>query len=124
MQFSREMIAKAKQAKSAEELLAMAKAENFPMTEEESQFFFDALNRQGEISDDELDAVAGAGKSKQPENTTPKPLYSKGQYVSWGNARCEICDIGEYSEQDGYRYYVRVVLTQQQGWVWENQLSW
>ncbi len=59
MRITYEMMVKAKAAKKAEELLDMAKANGITITQEESQRFFNALNRQGELSDDELDAVAG-----------------------------------------------------------------
>ena len=54
-----ELIAKAKTAKSAEELLALAKENNVELTEEEAKTYFEQLNANGAVSDDELDAVAG-----------------------------------------------------------------
>jgi ribosomal protein S27E len=54
-----ELIAKAKAAKSAEELLALAKANNVELTEEEAKTYFEQLNANGAVSDDELGAVAG-----------------------------------------------------------------
>ena len=54
-----ELIAKAKAAKSAEELLALAKANNVELTEEEAKTYFEQLNANGAVSDDELDGVAG-----------------------------------------------------------------
>ena len=59
MKFSKELIEKAKTAKSAEELLAMAKAENIELTEEQAAKAFAELNKTGELSDEELDNVAG-----------------------------------------------------------------
>lgn len=53
------MLEKAKTAKSAEELLAMAKAENIALTEEQAAKAFAELKRSGEIADEELDNVAG-----------------------------------------------------------------
>ena len=61
MKFSNEMIEKAKKAKSAEELLAMAKAENIEISAEEAAKAFAELNKTGELSDEELDNVAGGG---------------------------------------------------------------
>ena len=58
-----ELIKKAKAAKSAEELLALAKANNVELTEEEAKTYFAQLNANDSISDDELDAVAGGGGS-------------------------------------------------------------
>ena len=59
MKFSNEMIEKAKTAKSAEELLAMAKAENIELSAEEAEKVFAELNKTGELSDEELNNVAG-----------------------------------------------------------------
>ena len=56
-----ELIAKAKAAKSAEELLALAKENNVELTEEEAKTYFEQLNANGAVSDDELGAVAGGG---------------------------------------------------------------
>ena len=54
-----ELIAKAKAAKSADELLALAKENNVEMTEEQAKIYFEQLNANGAVSDDELDVVAG-----------------------------------------------------------------
>ena len=57
-----EMIAKAKEAKSVEELIALAKENGVELTEEDAKMYFEQLNaKKGELSDDELDAVAGGG---------------------------------------------------------------
>ena len=54
------MIEKAKSAKSAEELLALAKENNVEMTADEAATYFAQLNpKSGELSDDDLDNVAG-----------------------------------------------------------------
>ena len=58
--FNTEMIEKAKAAKSAEELLELAKANNVELTADEAATYFAQLNpKSGELGDDELDAVAG-----------------------------------------------------------------
>ena len=51
MNISKELLEKAKTAKSAEELLAMAKAENIELTEEQAAKAFAELNKIGELSD-------------------------------------------------------------------------
>ncbi len=56
-----ELIAKAKECKSPEELLALAKENNIEMTEEEAKAKFAALNSEGELSENELDSVSGGG---------------------------------------------------------------
>ena len=60
MELSNELLAKARAAKSPEELLALAKENDIGLTEEEAKAYFDQLHPQvGELSDDELDNVAG-----------------------------------------------------------------
>ena len=55
-----EMIEKAKVAKTAEELLELAKANGMEITADEAKTYFAQLNpKSGELDDDELDAVAG-----------------------------------------------------------------
>ena len=73
MQFSKELIEKAKTAKTPEELLAMAKAEKVELTEEEAVKAFAELNKTGELSDEELDNVSGGcGRDYEPSGETPK----------------------------------------------------
>ena len=59
MNISKELLEKAKTAKTAEELLAMAKAENIELSAEEAEKAFAELNKTGELSDEELNNVAG-----------------------------------------------------------------
>ena len=57
-----ELIEKAKTAKTAEELLALAKGNGVELTAEAAAAYFAQLNpASGELSDDELDNVAGGG---------------------------------------------------------------
>ncbi len=60
--FNEETLAKAKQAKSVKELLTLAKESDVEITAEQAQEIFARLNQKsGELSDDELDNVAGGG---------------------------------------------------------------
>ena len=61
--FTPELIAKAKAAKSPEELLELAGANGIELTEEDAKTYFAQLNANATVSDDELDAVAGGGGS-------------------------------------------------------------
>ncbi len=54
-----ELIQKAKACKSADELLALAKENNYPMTEEDAERIFAELHTEGEVSEEELDNVSG-----------------------------------------------------------------
>ena len=65
MEFTKEMIEKAKAAKSAEELLELVKAEGVEMTAEEAEVRFAELNKKGELADEELDNVSGGGCDKK-----------------------------------------------------------
>ena len=58
--FNNELIEKARAAKSVEELCEIAKANNVELAAEEAAEYFKQLNpKTGELSDDELDNVAG-----------------------------------------------------------------
>ena len=60
MNINAEMIEKAQAAKSAEELLEIAKAEGVEMTAAEAATYFAQLNPKGdELADSELENVAG-----------------------------------------------------------------
>lgn len=60
--FNAEMIQKAKGAKSAHELLELAKAEGIDITADEATTYFAQLNPESsELADDELDGVSGGG---------------------------------------------------------------
>lgn len=73
MNISKELVEKAKTAKSAEELLAMAKAENIELNAEEAAQAFAKMNKNGELSDEELDNVSGGcGRDYEPSGETPK----------------------------------------------------
>ena len=73
MKISKELLEKAKTAKSAEELLELAKAENIELSAEQAAKAFAELNRTGELSDEELDNVAGGcGRDYEPSGETPK----------------------------------------------------
>ena len=64
-----EMIEKAKAAKTAEELLALAKENNVEMTADEAKTYFAQLNpKSGELSDDDLDNVAGGASGCRTSN--------------------------------------------------------
>ena len=55
------LIAKAKAATSAEELLKLAKENGVELSEEEAKTCFEQLQANSEVSDDELEAVSGGG---------------------------------------------------------------
>ena len=58
----KDLLEKAKQAKNPEELMSIAKENGIEMTEESAKAYFEQLNpKTGEVSDDELNNVAGGG---------------------------------------------------------------
>lgn len=61
MNINEELMAKARAAKSVEELLALAKENDVELTEQKANYFFRKMNQSGELEDDELDSVAGGG---------------------------------------------------------------
>ena len=96
-----EMIEKAKVAKNAEELLALAKENGLEMTADEAATYFAQLNPQsGELDDDALDGVAGGcGADREPIPYGKKVRVTSGQ-------TCDKCgtNIGVYTYGAGYDY--------------------
>ena len=100
MKLTREMMEEAKTAKSMQELLEMAKAENIELSAEEAEKAFAELHKTGELSDDELDNVsAGCYES----GDTPK--FSVGQHVGVcagrGHAPARILSVSD-KKHDGW----------------------
>ena len=77
MKLSKELLEKAQTAKSPEELIQMAKTENIDLSAEEAAEAFEKLNASGELSDEELDNVAGGCSPSDP------PKYNIGDYVQY-----------------------------------------
>ena len=63
--FSAEMIQKAKGAKSANELLELAKAEGIDITEDEARKYFEQINLP-DLDDQLLDMVSGGAIVNEP----------------------------------------------------------
>ena len=76
MNFSNELIEKAKAASSAEELLEMAKKEDIELSAADAEMYFSFLAKGSQpLSDEELKLVSGGkGEAKKP-----KPKYYTGQ---------------------------------------------
>lgn len=76
---NKELFAKAKEAKSAEEFLSLAKKNGIEMTEDSAKVLYERMNTSGELSDDELNSVSGGGcsdifvyKIDNPNTACPK----------------------------------------------------
>ena len=103
MNISKELLEKAKTAKSAEELLAMAKAENIEMTAEEANKVYAELHKTGELSDEELDNVSGGcGDEIQWDNKYP--IVPNSCNVSFA------FEIGTRVVRYGYFYYKGTII--------------
>ena len=94
-----ELIAKAKLAKSAEELIALAKENGAEITAEEANTYFAKINKSGELSDDELDQVAGGCGEDERKYWKDYPIYERWEtcehysdlYNGKGNGTCDTC---------------------------------
>ena len=86
-----EMIEKAKEAKSAEELLELAKENNVEMTADEAKTYFAQLGpKSGELDDDDLDAVAGGACARTEQANNAQDAVS--------NMPCPRCGaVGEWA---------------------------
>ena len=81
MELTKELVAKAKEAKTPEELMALAKENGIGLTEEEAKAYFDRLHPQtGELSDSELDNVSG-GCGGGYDAGRPQPRFAVGETV-------------------------------------------
>ena len=78
--YTPELIAKARAAKSAEELFELAKANEMEITEEDAKLYFAQLNANGAVADDELDAVAGGGSCPGDDDGEDEGSSSSGTY--------------------------------------------
>ena len=89
MKLTQEIIEKAKAAKSAEELLAIAKENGIDMTADEAATYFSQLNpKYGELDDDDLDNVAGGACGKQGiDGVWGKEIKGSADYF----AECWVC---------------------------------
>ncbi len=85
--FTPELIEKARQARSTEEIIALAKEHDIEMSEEGAKAYFEKLNSSGEMSDDELDNVSGGGCDRFHE--CPSCGYPLEKYN--GGWRCRGC---------------------------------
>lgn len=69
-----------KAAKSPEELIALAKENDYEMSMDEAKSSFESLHNKGELTDDELDNVSGGG-CVDPSDDESNPKFEIGQHV-------------------------------------------
>ena len=119
----REMIEKAKDAGSAEQLKALAANEGLQMTDEEATQKFDELQKylakqkKGELLDDELDDVSGGGCHTKDGRLVVTVLHSCGHFTCKNcyntahllrgaeNGRCKRCRTSAYCKNCAYCIY-------------------
>lgn len=68
----KELIAKAKEAKSPEELIALAKKSGVELTEAEAKAYLGKAEKSDGVADEELDSVAGGLSLSRPVQITKK----------------------------------------------------
>jgi hypothetical protein len=90
-----ELILKVKGVKSAEELFALAKENGMELTAQSANAYFEQLNKSGELSDGELDNVAGGGCYEIGGDRLVVTTIN-----SCGHWRCEDC--GGKNQSKGY----------------------
>ena len=92
-EINKELLEKAKQANSPEDLLALAKENDVEFTREQAEAYFEQMNKSGELSDDELDNVAGGTCYKGD-----RPITTIGNYCEFWN--CKYCGGNDYDARD------------------------
>ena len=97
----KELFEQAKGAKSAEELVSLAKENGMELTEEEAAAYFAQLNKSGELSDEELDNVAGGGCHNKDGRLVVTVWYSCNDFTC---KKCGRKNTGDHFHIiDGYR---------------------
>ena len=89
MELTKEMIAKAKEAKTVEELVVLAKENGIELTFEEAEECFTKLHKSGELADEELDNVAGGGCGGA--NVTCVKCHSSNISITINGHQCKEC---------------------------------
>ena len=104
MDFSKELLAKAKAAPSGEALFALARENGIPMTQEDADRYFAELHKTGELSDEELENVTGGGCKKNGH-----PVVTI--YHSCREWRCKKHQIDSYSQRSSRPGWVKLYTT-------------
>ncbi len=100
-EFTPEQIGKVKAAKSPDELLSLARENGLELSEEQAKVYFEQMNKTGELSDDELDNVAGGACHTKDGRKVTYPGHGTG-CSSW---RCRACGFAANSADFDYPYH-------------------
>ena len=135
MNVSKELLEKAKTAKTAEELLELAKTENIELTENEAEKYFAELHKNGELSDNELDNVSGGGcgdDNSSPDGRAKSEsavvfMYAVGQTVKvigWSTNEGTVKETKAINTMGGYYPYYKVEYKSGgSGWVAQSAIE-
>lgn len=85
-----ELLAKVRAATSAKEIAALAAESGMVLTEDEAQDYYDRVHTTGELSDDELNHVAGGGCGSGSQDG-----FYGGDRVILLNEKCPSCGATE-----------------------------
>ena len=113
MEVSQEIIERAEQTKTIEELAALAKEEHIYLTEDELEYYFKVLHpKEGEMADEELDTIGGGSQCKSGKTYSSDPPYKL--IVTIGNScelfkrnaeGSEVCNNCQHITKDGITSY-------------------
>lgn len=135
MELNKELLEKAKTAKSAEELLEMAKEEKIGLTAEQAEKIFANLHKSGELADDELDNVSGGCADPSPSGyvTSSKKvvyLYDVGQPVEiikgWSTKKAVVVKQFPYNSDYNPYFYPKYTVKYEDGKledVWQSDIA-
>ena len=115
MEMNKELLEKAKEAKTPDELMSLAKENGIELTAESAAAYFERLNsKTGELSDSELDNVSG-GCGGGYVAGRPKPRFAVGESVlyihSWIGANRITASakvVKRSYEDDGWYYTLKI----------------
>lgn len=102
--FTPELLQKARAAKTAEQLQALAKEQGMDITPEQAREYFDRLHKTGELADDELDNVSGGCAAGNPKRPPMPANYCCGLFSRKrdGEAGCGTCKYADSAGKDKY----------------------
>ncbi len=96
----KEMFEKAKEAKSVEELMSLAKENGMELSKESATAYFEEMHKSGELSDEELDNVAGGGCHSKDGRLIVSEFYSceNGVFSKVFDCSCVSCKYSSYEK--------------------------
>ncbi len=100
MEMNNELLERARKVKSAEELMALAKENGMELSEESAAAYFEEMHKSGELSDEELDNVAGGGCHSKDGRLIVSEFYSceYGVFLKVFDCSCVSCKYSSYEK--------------------------